>query len=189
MDDDDRMLLERVAERDRGAFEALYRRYAPRLFGFVHRVVRRAEQVEDVVHETLLVVWRDAARFDGRARVSSWILGIAYRCALKALTRDATRGARELRMPEPPERADLEPGAESRLAARERADAIRGALGDLSPEQRAVVELTFYQGCSYREIAAIQDCPVNTVKTRMFHARRRLRRLLPEHGVHDAGSI
>ncbi len=57
------------------------------------------------------------------------------------------------------------------------------AIGALSPEQRAVVELTFYRGFSYREVAEIVGCPVNTVKTRMFHARRRLSQLLPEFGT------
>ncbi|HEY4573032.1 MAG TPA: sigma-70 family RNA polymerase sigma factor, partial [Thermoanaerobaculia bacterium] len=74
-------------------------------------------------------------------------------------------------------------GPESLLARRELASVLGRAMAQLPPEQRAVVELTYYQGCSYPEIAAIVGCPVNTVKTRMFHARRRLREVLPGLGV------
>jgi RNA polymerase sigma-70 factor (ECF subfamily) len=188
MPDDDRALLARVAGRDRGAFEALYERYFRRLFGFVFKITRRGDLVEEIVQETLLVVWRDATRFDGRSRVSTWILGIAYRRALKVLSGESHRQAREERVASEAPPPAARPEAEARLFARERADAIWRALAELSPEQRAVVDLTFYEGCSYGEIATVVGCPVNTVKTRMFHARRRLRELLPELGVADAGS-
>lgn len=188
MADDDRTLLAGIAKRDRAAFETLYERYFRRLFGFVFKVTRRAELVEEVVQETLLVVWNDAARFDGRSRVSTWILGIAYRRALKLLASEASRATREGRVAHEPAPAAGVREAEARLLARERIDALWLCLARLTPEQRAVVDLTFFEGCSYGEIADIVGCPVNTVKTRMFHARRRLRELLPQAGVADAGS-
>jgi RNA polymerase sigma-70 factor (ECF subfamily) len=189
MRDDDSDLLERVARRERAAFERLFHRYYRRLFGFVYRVVRRPELVEEVVNDTLLAVWTDAARFDARARPSSWILGIAYRKAHKALERDARRRRGE----EPPAAAEAEPdraaGPESLMAAREAATVLGRALARLSPEQRAVVELTYFEGLSYPEIARALDCPTNTVKTRMFHARRRLRALLPALGIADGRAL
>jgi RNA polymerase sigma factor (sigma-70 family) len=185
---DDRRLLAGVAEGDRAAFEAIYERYYRRLFGFVYKLTRRGELVEEIVQETLLVVWNDASRFDGRSRPSTWILGIAYRRALKALASEASRAAREARAATAGDDGAPPRAAEERLLARERADALWRCLARLTPEQRAVVDLTFFEGCSYGEIAEIVGCPVNTVKTRMFHARRRLRDLLPGTGVVDAGS-
>jgi RNA polymerase sigma factor (sigma-70 family) len=178
---DELTLLRRVATKDRKAFETLYHLYYRRLFGYLLKVTRRVELVEEVLNDVMLAIWKGAASFDGRSRPSTWIFGIAYHKALKALARrpvaevesDAEGG------PEPVERDE----PESLAARRELAGVLGRALGSLSPEQRAVVELTYYYGLAYPEIAEIVGCPVNTVKTRMFHARRRLKELLPGMGV------
>lgn len=182
--DDDHALLARVAARDRRAFEILYRRYYRRLFGYLLKVTRRVEIVDEVLDDVMLVVWEKAHRFDGRSRPSSWILGIAYRKALKALSRLPA----EASLPEPEDAVDPD-GPERAAVERQVATTLDRALGEISPEQRAVVELTYYGGYSYREIAAIVGCPVNTVKTRMFHARRRLRELLPALGIHNSAEL
>jgi RNA polymerase sigma-70 factor (ECF subfamily) len=186
--DDEHALLRRVAAQDRKAFEALYQVYYRRLFAYLFKVTRRGELVEELVNDVMLAVWTGAARFDGRSRVSTWIFGIAYHKALKALARaaaapaayasaDASREERE------PALAAASEEPESLITRRELASTLGKALGALSPEQRAVVELTYYYELSYHEISDIVGCPVNTVKTRMFHARRRLRELLPRLGV------
>ena len=187
MDEVERELLRRCAEGERAAFEELYGRYYRRVFGFALKITRRADLVEEVVNDVLLAVWREAARFDGRSRVSSWIFGIAWRQSLKALERDRRRSALEAESVAHREVFDPSPGPERAAAARERGGAVRRAITALSPEQRAVVELTFFEGLSYPEIAAILACPVNTVKTRMFHARRKLRELLPKPGAAGVG--
>jgi RNA polymerase sigma-70 factor (ECF subfamily) len=179
----DQDLLARIEAGDRAAFEELYRAYYPRLFGYAWRMTRRRELVEEVVDDVLLEVWRSAARFDGRSRVSTWIFGIAYRKTLKGLSR--------LRPTAPPSEIPVEdPGRdpEQRASDRETSETLEAALRELSSDHRAVVELTYYHGLSYPEIAAIVDCPVNTVKTRMFHARRKLRRLL-EHWGWSSGDV
>jgi RNA polymerase sigma factor (sigma-70 family) len=185
-DDIDLDLLRRVSERDREAFESLYHRYYRRLFGFVHRLSRRPEVVEEVVNDVLLTVWHDAARFDGRSRVSSWIFGIAYHKALKAVGRESRDRSRHIAVEAAADERDRGPGPESRAATREAARVLALALAELSREQRTVVELTYYEGLSYPEISELVGCPVNTVKTRMFHARRRLRDLLPTLGLPQA---
>jgi RNA polymerase sigma-70 factor (ECF subfamily) len=177
---DEFSLLQRIAARDGRAFETLYHLYYPRLFGFLFRLTRSAETVEEVLNDVMLAVWRGADRFAGRARPSTWIFGIAHRKALKALSR---RPAEVATATPPPEPVAEDEGSEARVERRELRAVLASALGHLSPEQRAVVELTYYQGFSYPEIAEVLDCPVNTVKTRMFHARRRLRELLPTLGV------
>jgi RNA polymerase sigma factor (sigma-70 family) len=167
----ERELIHRVAARDRQAFEALYRRYAPRVFRYLSSQIRQRELVEEALDDVMMVVWQTAERYNGTSQVSTWILGIAHYKALKARARvstldaefhEADHGGIETHSPE------------AIVGERELADTIRQAMDTLSAEQRAVVELTFYHGRSYTEIAEILDCPVNTVKTRMFHARQRL---------------
>lgn len=179
--DEESGLIRRVAAGDAAAFRDLYRRYHRRVFAYVARITRRPDRAEEVVDDVLLAVWRGASRFDERSKPSSWILGIAYRQALKTLRRGRSIETRE--NPDDEEAMSSIPAAtEAPDAAAERREMVahfHHALGDLSAEQRAVVVLTFHYGYSYPEIAKILDCPVNTVKTRMFHARKRLQSALP----------
>jgi len=130
----------------------------------------------------MLVVWRRAQTFNLRSKVSTWIIGIAWRRGLKALgRRDESTGH------DPDETAmPFASGPEGQLLRQESFAELSRALRSLSAPQRAVVELSFYNGYSYREIATIVDCPVDTVKTRMFHARRKLKALLSERAEEAA---
>lgn len=169
--DPDAALVARVAAREQTAFAELYASYRKRLARFLGRFLASPHTIDEIVNDVMFVVWQDAARFELRSKVSTWIFGIAWRKALKALERQK-RAAAPLEEPEQAERPD---DAASLLENREW---LRRALDRLSPEQRLVVELTFFVGCSYQEIAEIAGCPVNTVKTRMFHARHKLRDIL-----------
>jgi len=172
---DEVRLVAAAAGGDLRAFEALYRIYQPRLTRFLERMMRRPSLVDEVLDDTLLVVWHRAASYNGRSKVSTWIFAIAYRKALKALQR----------FDEPVDddgadlRAEPGPGPEQQLSHEQLRLGLLRALQGLSAEQRAVVDLTYFHGLGYREIADIVDCPIDTVKTRMFHARRRLKTLLP----------
>ena len=177
-------LLRRIAAKDRRAFETLYHAYYRRLFAYLFKTTRRPELAEEVLDDVMLAVWTGAAGFDGRSRPSTWIFGIAYHKALKALARQSRHKA-EVEESDG-EEPMIEDGPERLLARREMADLLGRALRALPLEQRTVVELTYYHGFAYQEIAEIMGCPVNTVKTRMFHARRRLRELLPGMGVSRA---
>jgi RNA polymerase sigma-70 factor (ECF subfamily) len=183
-------LLKRIAVKDRKAFESLYHLYYRRLFAYVFKVTRRPDLAEEVLDDVMLAVWSGAGGFDGRSRPSTWIFGIAYHKAIKALSRQS-RQERHTEEEDVEERLAQEPadedGPESLLVRRELAGTLERALRALSVEQRTAVELTYYHGFSYQEIAEIMSCPVNTVKTRMFHARRRLKELLPGLGVSNAG--
>jgi RNA polymerase sigma factor (sigma-70 family) len=176
---DELTLLRKVAAKDRKAFEALYHLYYRRLFGYLLKMTRRAELVEEVLNDVMLAIWKGAASFDGRSRPSTWIFGIAYHKGLKALSRRTEEQDGDPDRPDPVDRDE----PESLASRRELAGVLSRALGALSTEQRAVVELTYYYGLAYSEIAEIVGCPVNTVKTRMFHARRRLKELLPGLGI------
>jgi len=122
----------------------------------------------------LFVVWERSDTFRGASKLSTWIFAIAYRKAMKAL--------RRLDEPVEDRDADTRPSDDAAPDApfgRQRTqEALLAALAKLSPDHRTVVDLTYFHEMGYREIAAIMDCPVDTVKTRMFHARRHLRRLM-----------
>lgn len=174
-DAEDLELLQRVATKDKMAFEQLYARYFPQLTRYLGRLTRRPELVEEIVNDTMFVVWEKAAGFEGRSKVSTWITGIAYLKGIKALDRLRT-------MPEQSAEnlSEIEDIEEKRNLINKLGldDWLANGLDLISAEQRSVVELTYFSGYSYQEIATIMNCPVNTVKTRMFHARRRLAKLL-----------
>jgi RNA polymerase sigma factor (sigma-70 family) len=167
-------LLRRIALQDRHAFEALYRTYYRRLTRFLDRLTRRPQMIDEILDDTMLVVWRKAATFNGDSQVSTWIFAIAYRKAMKALKREGNRTQILFDHDEPL----YAPSPETTFIDGQSRSAIRRLVAGLSAEQRAVVELTYYHGCAYKEIADIVGCPVDTVKTRMFHARRKLRSAL-----------
>jgi len=169
--EDDLNLIRRVVGRDRQAFETLYHRYSPVVYRYLWKLIRQREVVEEALNDVMMVVWETASRFNGTSRLSTWILGIAHNKALKARARSARFDA-ALREPEP---YQVDPsGPEDAWAHRELVSSVARAIDSLPPEQGAVVELTFYHDLSYAEIAKIVGCPVNTVKTRMLYARRRL---------------
>ena len=179
----DRELVRRVATGDRAAFEHLYRAYARRLGGYLFKLLRQPEWVEEALDDVMLVVWQKADRYDGSSRVSTWLFGIAHRKALKM----SEQRRRHLRaVYPPPEEQPLPPrpaDPEEQTLQRDQLRQLARGIERLPPDQRAVVELTFFEGRSYAEIAEVMDCPVNTVKTRMFHARKSLAR----HGARGAG--
>jgi RNA polymerase sigma-70 factor, ECF subfamily len=173
----DRLLLERVALRDAEAFRELYVLYHRRLARFLMRLTHRYEVAEEVINDTLWVVWNKAADFRGESRISTWIMGIAYRRALKAL-----RGGAQRLIEESVPIEDQELAAPDTTASAELSEWLLQAMEKLPTDQRLTVEFAYGYGHSCEEIALIMDCPANTVKTRLFHAREKLRRLLPQLG-------
>jgi RNA polymerase sigma-70 factor, ECF subfamily len=165
-------LLARIANHDEAALKALYDLYYPRLARFLVRIIGNSSDVVEIINDVFLVVWNGASGFRGEASVSTWILSIAYRKGARLLARARPTVAlddTEIRDPN---------GDHASSTAVDRD--LQRALAQISPQQRAVVELTYYFGYSYSEIAEIIGCPENTVKTRMFHARRTLRALMEE---------
>lgn len=168
-------LIKRVAQHDRRAFEELYNLYHRRLARFLTRLTRRFDLAEEIINDTFLVVWRSAGGFRGDSQPSTWILGIAYRKARNAFRSAARARARENLSP-----PDFPLTTEAPAHAEELRDWLVHALSELPVEQRLAVELCYELGHSCEEIATIMGCPVNTVKTRLFHARAKLQKRLPE---------
>jgi len=173
----DLALLERIEQGDRAALHELYQSYYHALLRFIQRITRSLELAQEGVNDVMLTVWRNSSSFGRRSSVSTWIMGIAYHKALKALAsrqRWSSRFGFHIDDFEDRREAAVDPDEHRDLR-----DLLAKALDDLPPAQRAVVELTYFGGYSYEEIAAIMGCPVNTVKTRMFHARAKLRTTMP----------
>jgi len=176
---DEALWIERVAAGDREAFEKLYSAYQRRLFGFLYRVLGEASAAEELVNDVMVEVWKSAGRFRGESKPSTWIFAVAHHVMLNHVRR---KKFQSVDLENAHDVADLGADPEQGAIHKGLQGAIRSALGKISPEHREIVELTFYEGCSYEEIAGIVQCPVNTVKTRMFHAKKRLRDILARMG-------
>ncbi|HEX5182163.1 MAG TPA: sigma-70 family RNA polymerase sigma factor [Allosphingosinicella sp.] len=168
----DEALVERLRRRDLRALEQLYKASHGRMSRFLLNMLRRPELVEEVLNDVMMVVWNRIGDFQGASKLSTWMFGIAYRQGLAAL--------RRLDVPVDDDRsaASTEPTPEQKAAEGRSRAALAKAIDALSPAHRAVVNLTYFEELGYREIAEIVDCPVDTVKTRMFHARRHLKQSL-----------
>lgn len=173
-DSEDLALLEGIAAGDREALTELYARYHARLFRFVYRLTRSHTAAEELVNDIMLATWRSAGTFRGDSKPSTWIFGIAYRQALKRMSRKRLSIASYL---------DVDRLPDNDTRSFEQEDWVQQGIGSLPPTQRLAVELVFYLGLSYDEVATVTDCPVNTVKTRMFHARRKLKEQLQASAV------
>jgi RNA polymerase sigma-70 factor, ECF subfamily len=176
----DEVLIGRIANGDRLAMQVLYARYHVRVFRFVVRMVRDEAMAEDLISEVFLDVWRQAGRFEGRSTVSTWMLAIARFKALSALRRrldgeldEETASAIE----------DPTDDPEIALEKKDKSAMIRKCLVGLSAEHREIIDLVYYHEKSVGEVAEIVGIPENTVKTRMFYARKRLAELLKAAGI------
>ena len=168
----DGALLVAIAAGDRRALEELYLSYHRRLARFLSRFTPRYENVEEIINDTFMVVWQSAKDFRNASQVSTWIIGIAYRTALKSFRRQKNHaGTRSLE--DYPEQT-VDPTFDAEVH-----DWLQHGLSRLPIEQRLTLELAYHMGHSLEEIAAITECPVGTVKARMFHAREKLRQYLP----------
>jgi len=178
----DEALLAAVATGDEGAMRTLYNRHHVRVFRFVTRLVGDATAAEDIVSEAFIDVWRQADRFEGRSAVSTWIMSIAR---YKALSMRRRRQDAELDEKVAESVADENHNPEEAMLEMDRSAQLRDCLKQLSPEHREIVDLVYYHDKTIEEVAEITGAPKNTVKTRMFYARKRLVQLLAAHQDFD----
>jgi RNA polymerase sigma-70 factor (ECF subfamily) len=170
------VLLQRLGKGDEAALRELYSAYSRTIYAFALQRLRDAAEAEEIVVDTMHEVWRHPARFRGESKFSTWLLGIA-RFKLLSLIRS--------REPQHEDIVDLEETLESGeegafevLAQKQRHEAVRQCMDKLPAEQRECLHLVFYEGYGLAEVAAVLGCPENTVKTRLFHARRKLKNSL-----------
>lgn len=174
-------LTQRIAGRDEAALRELYAAYGQRLYAYALRLTGEPALADDVVQDTLVVVWRTAGRYQGRGRLIAWLLGIVHHTASKTWRRRSIFLSAEIEETLPA----LSASPEEQAQADERARLVRQGLQSLSPEQRAVLELVFYQGLSLAEVAQVCRCPLGTVKSRLSYARQRLRGILSQQNLEE----
>lgn len=173
----DEMLIKQIAGQNTAAFNEFCRRHHQPLTHFLQRTTQRPELAEEILNDSLFVVWQKAATFQGNSKPSTWLFGIAYNKAMKALNR--LQRSPETEAAELNDHYEAVHGLpEALLENKQTREKIQQIIVALSPEHRAVIELTYFAGYSCSEIADIVGCPTNTVKTRMFHARANLKQLL-----------
>lgn len=176
----DEVLISRIAAGDRLAMQALFARHQVRVYRFILRLVGNTATAEDLISEVFLDVWRQAGTFEARSRVSTWLLAIARFKALSALRRrpeqeldEETAGAIE----------DTADDPEVAIQKKDKSEILRKCLTNLSPEHREILDLVYYHEKSVEEVAMIVGIPENTVKTRMFYARKKLATMLQAAGI------
>jgi RNA polymerase sigma-70 factor (ECF subfamily) len=176
----DEVLIGRIANGDRLAMQVLYARHHVRVFRFVIRIVRDESTTEDLISDVFLDVWRQAGRFQGRSSVSTWMLAVARFKALSALRRRPDEKFDE------DSTAGIEDGSDdphTSLEKKDKSALIKRCLAGLSVQHREIIDLVYYHDKSVEEVAAIVGIPENTVKTRVFYARKRLSELLKAEGI------
>jgi RNA polymerase sigma-70 factor, ECF subfamily len=170
----DKALITRIAAGDRSAMQALFARYRVRVYRWLLRLVDDDALAEDLLSEVFLDVWRQAASFERRSSVSTWLLAIARYKALSARRRRTDAELDEATVATVPDMAD-----DPEVALRKnRAEALRQSLPRLSPEHCEVIDLAYYHGRTVKDIAEIVGINEATVKTRVFYARRKLAELV-----------
>jgi RNA polymerase sigma-70 factor, ECF subfamily len=167
----DEVLIRRIAGGDQLAMQTLFVRHRVALYRWLLRLVRDDALAEDLLGGVFLDVWRQAAKFEARSSVSTWLLAIARYKALSARRR---RIDAELDEEVPVIIADPANNPELVLHNKNQAELVRHSLARLSPEHGEVIDLVYYHGKSVREVAEIVGVAEATVKTRMLYARRRL---------------
>ena len=193
---DEALLMRRIGNKDRQAFETLYYDYTPRIGKFLMKLLKSPELVDEAINDVMLTVWQSAERFDStQGKLSTWLFGIAHNKALKLLERQRRHRVEQELQPEESgfSENDWDEAGESSgpvdpnnpertVLGWELGDILVWALEQLSPEHRIVIELTFNEHYAYQEIANMTGCPVNTIKTRIFHARKKLAELFAKRG-------
>ena len=178
--DPDRSCVSRMRAGDTRALEELYDRHAPLLYGLALRIVGRASDAEEVLQDTWLQVWRQAATWDpGRGTVIGWLITLARSRAIDRIRSVASRARAETAAPRPDVVTGANEPAEN-AEARQRRERVSAALGALTPNQREVIELGYFGGLSQSEIAARLGTPLGTVKSWTRQGLMRMRELVPE---------
>ena len=179
MDNDEVLrLLGRIERGEEAAFKELYRAFSRRLYAYVLRQIDDPSQAEEIVSDTLYEVWKAPAKFRGDAQFSTWLIGIARNKVLMAFRSRKPDSVHDDLDDVAESVADEQPGAFEQLAQQQRHEGVRRCMDKLSAEHRECIHLVFYEGMALAEVAALQACPENTVKTRLFHARKKLTQCL-----------
>lgn len=178
--DSDAMLVERTVAGDQKAYELLVIKYQRRIQRLIGRMVRDVDLVEDIAQETFIRAYRALAQFRGDAQFYTWLYRIAVNTAKKALMdlkRNPTISENSFKSGDEDETSPLEneltsvETPEALLASKEIAGMVNAAMEALPEELRQAITLREIEGLSYEEISEVMNCPIGTVRSRIFRAR------------------
>ncbi|NPA95215.1 MAG: sigma-70 family RNA polymerase sigma factor [Thermodesulfobacteria bacterium] len=165
-------LIRRVALKDREAFSLLYKEINKRVYFYILGLVKDETAAQDILADTFIEIWKSAAKFQGRSKAITWILGIARNLSFKFLKKNRTfddiDDHYELKSNE----------AESFVDKFANIELVKKGLERLSPKHREVLHLVFFEELPYEEISNLLKIPLNTVKTRVYHAKKALKQEL-----------
>jgi RNA polymerase sigma-70 factor, ECF subfamily len=181
----DEALMKATAAGDQSAMRTLYLRHNASVFRFIARMLNDACRAEDLVSEVFIAVWSEADHFQGRSQVLTWILSIARHKALSALLAQRRRGIAEIDDTAMELIEDTSDTPEQMILVLDCGVQLRACLALMSREHREIIDLVYYREKTVDEVAEIVQMPKNTVKTRMFYARKRLAQLLSAHRDFD----
>ena len=179
-DTSDIALVDAIAAGDKFALQTLYRRHHVKVYRFLLRFIRDEAGAEDLVSEVFFDVWRQSDRFERRSQVSTWLMAIARNKALSTLRK---RAGEQLDEEVAEFIEDPSDNPEITMQKQERSEILRDCLEQLSPAHREIIDLVYYHEKSIEEVAEIISVPTNTVKTRMFYARKRIAELMAARGI------
>jgi RNA polymerase sigma-70 factor (ECF subfamily) len=172
----DEDLMQLVHAGEMRAFEVIYDRHAAAAFSLAYRMCGRRAVAEDVVQEAFLSLWRSGARYDrARGSVRSWVLSVVHNRAIDAFRRETIKDSRTVSDDGIAERLPASQRTEAEVERRDEDRQVRGALGELPPDQRQVIELAYFGGFTHSQIAEMLKLPAGTVKGRMRLGLTKLR--------------
>jgi len=177
---DEASLIGRIAAGDETALRALFARHQTRVFRFILRLVRNAAVAEELTNEVFLEVWRSAGSYAGASSAATWMLSIAHHRAVSSLRKRREETWDEDAAAELPDSGD---NPEMVAQKADKGAILRRCINALSPEHKGIIDLVYYHEMSIIEASEVLKIPENTVKTRMFYARKRLSELLKEAGI------
>jgi RNA polymerase sigma-70 factor (ECF subfamily) len=172
---EDSQMLKMIAKGDQQALAELYHRYESRVFRFLKSKLPDTIDAADIVNEVFMEVWKKAASFQQRSKVSTWLFSMAY---FKAVDHLRKYQPEQLSDEHTAQLEDETPTALATLLSQQTAKQVHHCIETLKPDHQSVMQLTFFEELSYREIAEIMQCPENTIKTRMFHAKQAMKKCL-----------
>ncbi len=179
----DEELLRYITRGNSLAFNCLYERYGQRLYAYALRLTENPAQAEDILQESMLIVWRKSAAYRGEGSVQAWLLSIIRNKCMQLYRQKPTESIEGSDL----DFADDALSMEKDISQQDERSRVREALQRLSPEHREVLELVFYQGLNQKEIAQVCRCPLGTVKSRLSYARQQLRGILTRDRQDDKG--
>jgi len=166
--------LTAIAAGDEKAMREFFNQYANNVYHYVMSRCSDTTLASDIVNQVMLEVWRHADSFQQRSKITTWLIGIARHKLIDYYRREQRHGHDEL----DEKTVDSAPVSEQIVTAAQNANWVKHCIENLARNQREIIQLVFYADMAYPEIAEIIECPVGTVKSRMYHAREALRRCL-----------